>query len=138
MASEVRHEQRPIFALTTKRPHGSRQSGMNERLDSAGIHQRTVQPQYAAEGDKIILEPEFVRSFEPDTVNDPNKVLGHVAEGDRLGGVRHGGRERVQVAGVAEDAATVTEASNRLPGAVAQPPHDDVGSLAQQERPGWR
>ncbi len=62
VASRVRHEQRPIFALTTKRPHGSRLSGMNERLDSAGIHQRTVQPQYAAEGDKIILKPEFVRS----------------------------------------------------------------------------
>jgi hypothetical protein len=131
-------EQRPVLTVTTERPHGSRLRGINERLDRAGIHQRTVQPQYAAEGDKIILEPEFVRSFEPDPVNDPNEVPGHVAEGDRLGDVRRGGHERVRAAGIAEDAATLTEALDRLPSAVARLPHNDVEGIAQQERRGWR
>jgi hypothetical protein len=131
---QVAHiEQCPI--LTLRNGHtGGRQRGINEGLDCAGIHQRTIPTRDATEGDKIILEPEFVASLESDAVSNAREVLGHVPKGDRLGGVRHGGHQRVKVGREAEDAATFTEALHRPPGGVPQLPHDEVGGVAQDER----
>ena len=47
----------------------------NEGLDGAGVDQRAVEPDDAAEGDQVVLEPELVGALEPHAVDDPDEVL---------------------------------------------------------------
>jgi hypothetical protein len=76
-------------------PPGHGSGGADERLDRARVDQGTVQTQDAAEGDQVVLEPEFVRPLEPDPVDDPDELLRHVPEGDALDRVGHCGHEGV-------------------------------------------
>src|SRR5215216_4500065 len=71
-------EEVPVVTLLPRPPH--RSSCVDERLNGSGVDEGAVQAEDAAEGDQVVLEPEFLAALEPDAVDDPHEVAIHRTE----------------------------------------------------------